>query len=310
MKPNLLILSPFSDHHLTQIRQSYTVSYAPSPAQRNEEIATNGAQIQAVLTIGSIGLTAQEIAVMPQLGLICALGAGFEEIDVAAARQRGIVVSNGAGTNDACVADHAMGLLLAAVRGIPQLGVALQQGIWRTALPLPASVSFKRLGILGLGTIGKQIAKRALGFDMEIGYHSRSPRNEVPYTYFDSLLGLAQWADFLVVATPGGPATRHLINGPVLDALGPKGVLVNIARGSIVDTEALSQALRQGRIAAAGLDVYESEPQPPQQLMHLHNVVLTPHVAGWSPEAVDATVNLFLENAQRHFSGQAVLTPV
>lgn len=310
MKPNLLILSPFSDDHLAQMRQAYTVSYAPSPAQRSEEIAMNGAQIQAVLTIGSIGLTAQEIAAMPQLGLICALGAGYEEIDVAAARQRGIVVSNGAGTNDACVADHAMGLLLAAVRGIPQLGVALHQGIWRTALPLPASVSFKRLGILGLGTIGKQIAKRALGFDMEIGYHSRSPRTEVPFTYFDSLLGLAQWADFLVVATPGGPATRHLINGPMLDALGPNGVLVNIARGSVVDTEALSQALRQGRIAAAGLDVYESEPQPPQQLMHLHNVVLTPHVAGWSPEAVDATVNLFLENARRHFSGQAVLTPV
>ncbi|MDY7546959.1 2-hydroxyacid dehydrogenase [Glaciimonas sp. CA11.2] len=310
MKPNLLILSAFSDEHLEQIKQGYEVLYAPNLKQRAEAITTNGIHFQAVLTIGSIGLTADEIAAMPKLELICALGAGYEEIDIAAARARGIIVSNGAGTNDACVADHAMGLLLAAVRGIPQLGVALHQGIWRTALPLPASVSFKRLGILGLGTIGKQIARRALGFDMEIGYHSRSVRNDVPFTYFDSLLGLAQWADFLVVATPGGKATRHLVNGPVLDALGPTGVLVNIARGSVVDTEALSQALRQHRIAAAGLDVYESEPLPPQQLMHLPNVVLTPHVAGWSPESVDATVNLFLENANRHFSGQAVLTPV
>ena len=203
-----------------------------------------------------------------------------------------------------------MGLLLAAVRGIPQLDVAVHEGIWRTALPLPPSVSYKRLGIVGLGTIGQQIAKRALGFDMEIGYHGRSARSGVSFTYFESLLDLAKWADFLVIATPGGAATRHLINREVLDALGSTGVLVNIARGSVVDTEALAQALRQHRIAAAGLDVYESEPEPPQQLMHLPNVVLTPHVAGWSPESVDATVRMFLDNAGRHFSGKPVLTPV
>ncbi|MGS0740662.1 2-hydroxyacid dehydrogenase [Glaciimonas sp. GG7] len=310
MKSILLILSHFSEPHLEQIRQVFDVLYAPTTAQRTQAITTNGAHINAVLTIGSVGLTAAEMGVMPKLSLICALGAGYENIDVAAAHRRGIVVCNGAGTNDACVADHAMGLLLAAVRGIPQLGVALHQGIWRTALPLPASVSLKRLGIVGLGTIGLQIAKRALGFDMEIAYHSRSERSNCAFTYFPSLLDLARWADFLVIATPGGPATRHLINRAVLDALGPTGVLVNIARGSVVDTDALAQALRQHRIAAAGLDVYESEPAPPQQLMHLPNVVLTPHVAGWSPESVDATVRLFLENAGRHFSGVAVLTPV
>jgi len=310
MKPKLLVLHHLSDQHLELIGQTFDVFYAPTAVQRTETIATNGTQIRAVLTIGSTGLTAAEMAVMPQLTLVSALGAGFENIDVAAAHQRGIVVSNGAGTNDACVADHAMGLLLAAVRGIPQLGVAVHQGIWRTALPLPASVSNKRLGIVGLGTIGQQIAKRALGFDMEIAYHSRSVRNNVPFAYFDTLLGLARWSDFLVIATPGGAATRHLINREVLDALGPTGVLVNIARGSVVDTEALAQALRQHRIAAAGLDVYESEPEPPQQLMHLHNVVLTPHVAGWSPESVDATVRLFLDNAERHFSGRSVLTPL
>ncbi|PUA20838.1 2-hydroxyacid dehydrogenase [Glaciimonas sp. PCH181] len=310
MKPNLLILNHLSDHHLEQIQQAFHIFYAPTPAKRAEAAIAHGAEIQAVLTIGSIGFTANEIAAMPQLSLICALGAGYENIDVAAARLRGIVVANGAGTNDACVADHAMGLLLAAVRGIPQLGVAVHQGIWRTALPFPAAVSYKRLGIVGLGTIGQQIAKRALGFDMEIAYHGRSARSGVAFTYFESLLGLAKWADFLVIATPGGAATKHLINREVLDALGPNGVLVNIARGSVVDTEALAQALRQNRIAAAGLDVYESEPEPPQQLMHLPNVVLTPHVAGWSPESVDATVRMFLDNGGRHFSGQAVLTPV
>ncbi len=310
MKPNLLVLSHQSDQHLAQIAADFQIFYAPTAEQRAETIAANGGKIQVVLTIGSVGLTAAEMALMHSLTLISALGAGYENIDVAAARARGIVVSNGAGTNDACVADHAMGLLLAAVRGIPQLGVAVHQGIWRTALPFPPSVSNKRLGIVGLGTIGKQIAKRAVGFDLEIAYHSRSARDDVSFQYFDSLLKLAQWADFLVVATPGGAGTKHLINREILDALGPNGVLVNIARGSVVDTEQLAQALRQHRIAAAGLDVYESEPKPPAQLLHLPNAVLTPHVAGWSPESVDETVRLFLENARRHFAGQPVLTPL
>jgi lactate dehydrogenase-like 2-hydroxyacid dehydrogenase len=310
MHPILLILNPLSDQSLQRIAQNFQISYAPTAELRRAAIASHADTIRVVLTIGSIGLHADEIAALPKLELICALGAGFENIDVAAARERGITVSNGAGTNDACVADHAMGLLLATVRGIPQLGVALHQGIWRDALPLPPSVSGKRLGIIGLGTIGKQIARRAAGFDMTIGYHNRSVRGDVPFTYFASVLELAEWADFLVVATPGGAGTRHMVNRPVLDALGPQGFIVNIARGSVIDTAALALALREGRVAGAGLDVYESEPLPPAELLDLPNAVLTPHVAGWSPESVAETVRLFLENAGRHFSGQAVLTPV
>ncbi|AIY43339.1 D-3-phosphoglycerate dehydrogenase [Collimonas arenae] len=310
MLSTLLILNPLSEQSLQRIAQDWQIVYAPTTQQRSAAIASHAEHIRAVLTIGSIGLQAREIAALPKLELICALGAGFENIDVAAARERGIVVSNGAGTNDACVADHAMGLLLATVRGIPQLGVALHQGIWRDALPLPPSVSGKRLGIVGLGTIGKQIARRAAGFDMAIGYHNRSMRNDVPFTYFATLLELAVWADFLIIATPGGAGTRHMVNAPVLDALGPEGFIVNIARGSVIDTAALAHALREGRVAGAGLDVYESEPLPPTELLDLPNAVLTPHVAGWSPESVAETVRLFLENSQRHFSGQPVLTPV
>ncbi|MFJ2990107.1 2-hydroxyacid dehydrogenase [Collimonas sp. NPDC087041] len=310
MLSTLLILNRLSDENLQRIGQHFNIVYAPTAELRRAAIASHAAEIQAVLTIGSIGLQAQEIAAMPKLELISALGAGFENIDVAAARERGITVSNGAGTNDACVADHAMGLLLATVRGIPQLGVALHKGVWRDALPLPPSVSGKRLGIIGMGTIGKQIARRAAGFDITIGYHNRSARADLPFDYFASPLELAQWADFLVVATPGGAGTKHLINRPILDALGPRGFIVNIARGSVIDTAALALALREGRIAGAGLDVYESEPLPPTELLDLPNAVLTPHVAGWSPESVAETVRLFLENADRHFSGQAVLTPV
>lgn len=310
MKPLLLALNYLSDLHQAQIAEAFELLYAASPAERQQCIAARGGEIEAVLTIGSVGLRGEEMDAMPRLQLVCALGAGYENIDVAHARARGIVVANGAGTNDDCVADHALGLLLATVRGIPRLDALTREGVWREELPLPPNVSGRRLGLLGLGTIGRKIARRAEGFDIEVGYHNRQPRSDAPYRYFDRLLALAEWADFLVVATPGGPQTRHLVDGEVLAALGPRGVLVNIARGSVVDTEALARCLRDGRLAGAGLDVYESEPQPPQVLMGLPGVVLTPHVAGWSPEAVQRSVDRFLANARGHFSGQGVVSPL
>ena len=182
--------------------------------------------------------------------------------------------------------------------------------MWRTTLPLPPNVSRKRLGILGLGTIGQKIAQRAQGFDMEVGYHNRAPKAGVPHRYFDSLQALAAWCEVLVIATPGGPGTRHLVNADILQTLGRKGWLVNIARGSVVDTAALATALRANTIAGAGLDVYESEPAPPAELIGLPNVVLTPHVAGWSPEAVQNSVDRFIDNATRHFAGQAMVSPI
>ena len=247
---------------------------------------------------------------MPKLSLVCAMGAGYENIDVAYAKAHGIAVGNGAGTNDECVADHAMGLLIAAVRGIVKLDKATRAGIWRSAMPLPANVSGKRLGVVGLGTIGAKIAKRAAAFDMPIGYHNRQPRDGVSHQYFGDLLALAAWADVLLVATPGGAGTKHLINAEVLSALGEKGVLVNIARGSVVDTQALAEAVREGRVAGAGLDVYESEPLPPPELMDLDSVVLTPHVGGWSPEAVQNSVDRFIANMRSHLDGKPLVSPI
>lgn len=221
-----------------------------------------------------------------------------------------MVVATGAGTNDDCVADHAFALLLATVRGIVKQDRSTREGVWRDALPMQPNVSGKKLGIVGLGKIGEKCARRAAGFDLEIGYHNRAPREGVAYRYFDRLDALAQWADFLIVATPGGGGTRHLIDRAVLDALGAHGFLVNVSRGSVVDTAALAAALREGRLAGAGLDVYEGEPEPPHALTGLDNVVLTPHMAGWSPEAFDRSVQQFIDNATRHFAGQPVLTPV
>lgn len=310
MKPVLLALMFLSEEHCAQLSQSFDLIYTPDAPQAAAAIATHGERITAVLTIGSTGLSVAQIDALPRLSLICALGAGYENIAVQHAKARGIVVANGAGTNDDCVADHAWGLLIAAVRGIPKLDQLTREGVWRTALPLPPNVSHKRLGVIGLGTIGKKIAQRALGFEVEVGYHNRSPRADVPYTYFADVTALAAWADFLVVATPGGGDTRHLVNAQVLNALGPRGYVVNIARGSVIDTQALALALKDGRIAGAGLDVYESEPAPPAELVALDTVVLTPHVAGWSPEAVQASVDRFVENARRHFAGEAPVSPL
>ena len=307
----LLVLCPLQAGYMQQFRDRFDVVEAGDAARRAQAIAEHGPRIRGVLTIGTIGLTAAEIAALPALEVVHTLGVGYELVDVAAARARGIALANAAGSNESCVADHAFGLLLAAVRGIVQMDQGVRRGLWRDQLPFyTPTVSGKRLGLLGIGGIGQQIARRAAGFDMPVGYHARSARPALAHRYFDSLVALAAWCDCLVVATPGGAATQHLVNAEVLDALGPQGTLVNIARGSVVDTAALAAALRAGRIASAGIDVYESEPAPPAELLDLPNVVITPHIAGRSPEAIQASVTLVLENLQAFFAGRAMKTPI
>jgi len=306
----LLVLNPMSEAHLAQIRQHCCVTYAPRPQQRADAIARQGARFDAVLTIGSIGLTAAEVAQLPALRLVCCLGAGYEGLALDALRARGVAVANGAGTNDTSVADHAFGLILAAMRGFRELDRQARAGVDRYTLAHPPGVSGKKLGILGLGHIGMKIAHRAAAFDMPVGYHNRRERADVAHRYFASLLELAAWADVLVCATPGGAASRHLVDAPVLAALGPRGYLVNIARGSVVDTEALAQALRSGGIAGAGIDVYESEPHRPEPLIELPNILITPHVAGWSPEATQASVDQFIANLNGAFHGAGPVSPV
>ncbi|HXD08135.1 MAG TPA: 2-hydroxyacid dehydrogenase [Burkholderiaceae bacterium] len=310
-KPTLLqLISLNLPEHQALLDERFEVVMATDAAARADAVRSHGARVRAVLTNGSTGLRAQEMDAMPALTLAGALGAGYENLDRAHARERGIALCNGAGTNDDCVADHAFALLLACVRSVTALDRACRAGVWRDALPMSPDVSGRRLGIVGLGTIGAKIARRAAGFDMQIGYHNRSAREGVPHAYFDTVLALAHWADYLVVATPGGVGTRHLVNEAVLRALGPQGFLVNIARGSVVDTSALARVLSERALAGAGLDVYESEPAPPAQLLGFENVVLTPHVAGWSPQSMRASVECFLENARRHFAGEPLLTPI
>ncbi len=310
--PPLLVVIPMHPEQLVELQSRFDVIYRPSHHPTPEGWGAEGGRARFVLTNGARGLNAAELSHLPNVEFVSALGAGYENLDVAAMRARNIVAVNGAGANAPTVADQGFALLLAAVRRIPEYDAACRKGVWRDALPMQPGVSGKKLGIVGLGAVGRQFAKRGEGFDMQIGYRNRNRRNDVPahYQYFDSALALAEWADYLVVTAPGGPESHHLVNAQVLRALGAHGFLVNLGRGSIVDTAALADALRNGTIAGAGLDVYEGEPSPPAALIHLQNVVLSPHVAGRSPEAEAATLAMFMENTRRYLAGEPVMTPL
>ncbi|MCU1736029.1 MULTISPECIES: 2-hydroxyacid dehydrogenase [unclassified Pseudomonas] len=306
----LLVLVETVDDYLPIIQKhGFELILAPTQALRAQAIAEHGARINAVLTRGPLGLFADEMAALPQLEIICVIGAGYEKVDLHAAAQRGIVVTNGAGANAAPVADHAMALLLSLVRDIPRADASVRRGEWRK-LTRP-SLGGKRLGILGMGAVGQAIAQRAaLGFGMTVSYHNRRPRTDIDYHYCATTTELALASDYLIIATPGGASTDGLIDRQTLEALGPQGFLVNIARASVVVTADLVAALQQGRLAGAALDVFDDEPNVPDVLKGLDNVVLTPHVAGLSPEASEATVALVAENLLAYFSGKPVLTPI
>lgn len=306
----VLVLVEAVNDYLPLLEQAgFELIRAPTPASRAEAIAAHGERIDAVLTRGPLGLYAAEIAALPRLKIICVIGAGYEHVDLQAASNRSISVTNGAGANAPTVADHAMALLLALVRSIPQADASVRRGEWLK--PMCPTLEGKRLGIVGLGAVGLAIARRAAnGFDMSVSYHNRRPRPDVPYTYRASARELAAAVDFLIVAAPGGDATHHLVDHRVLEALGPQGYLINIGRASVVDTAALVAALTEGRIAGAGLDVFDDEPRVPDALKRLSNVVLTPHIAGQSPQAAQDTVQLVVLNLQAFFSGQPLLTPV
>lgn len=289
----------------------YSLHFATTPEQRANLDPQIARTIRAILTIGTLGVSAAEIAALPALEIICAQGVGFEHIDTVAAKQRGIQVTHGPGTNSSSVVDHTLALMLAITRRIPQFDAAVRAGEWKKTRWNVDGMSGKRLGIIGLGNIGAQIARRAAGgFDMEVGYHNRRPQENSPYHYFDSVAGLAAWADYLVVATPGGANTTRLVNAEVLKALGESGYLINISRGSVVDSDALIASLQRREIAGAALDVVDGEPKVPAEMLALDNLVLTPHVAGRSPESVENMMTLVLSNLGAHFSGKPVMTPV
>jgi lactate dehydrogenase-like 2-hydroxyacid dehydrogenase len=316
IKPTLLILVYLAPEHRNLLSDRFELLYAPNEglgvdrSNGQEQINLRGEEIEFVLTNGANGLLPIEIDAMPKLKLICSLGVGFENVAIEHARRCGIPVCNAAGTNHVAVADHAMAILLAAIRRVTFLNNGVRHGLWRDDIPRPPHVSGRKMGIFGLGAVGTEIAKRARGFDMEIGYNSRSRKDQLGFRWFENINSLAQWCDYLIIAAPASEETYHVVNGEVLNFLGPDGVLVNVARGTLVDTNAVATALKQKRIWAAALDVYEFEPTPPSQLFEFDNAILTPHIAGISPQAIHASVMRFIENTEAFLAGKPLLTQV
>ncbi|MGE8516101.1 MAG: 2-hydroxyacid dehydrogenase [Alcaligenes nematophilus] len=279
---------------------------------QNVFLRERGGEFTVLITTGTQGADRALIEALPNLKAICSLGVGYDAIDLDAAREHGVMISNTPDVLNDCVADLAMGLLIDTVRGLSASDRHVRRGDWpRLGPTMPsARVSGKRLGMLGMGRVGQVIARRAGGFDMEIRYHTRSAKPELPWQHEPSLLALAQWCDFLIVACPGSQETFHLVSAEVLQALGPNGFLVNVARGSVVDEKALVAALESGQLAGAGLDVFENEPEVPTELLSNDRVVVLPHVGSATRETRSAMCELVLENVERFIAEGSLVTPV
>ncbi|AUX91678.1 2-hydroxyacid dehydrogenase [Mixta gaviniae] len=268
-------------------------------------------EVTVVITNGEAVVTRDFIASLPALKLIAVFGVGYDGVDVMAARDRGVAVTHTPGVLTDDVADLAIGLLLATSRRIVAAQKFIEQDRWpEGGFPWTRKVSGARLGIFGLGRIGQAIARRARAFDMDIAYCSRRPDESLPWRYIDDLRALAEWSDFLMVCVPGGAETQGKVNAPILAALGPQGMLINISRGSVVDEPALIDALDRGAIAGAGLDVFCDEPNVPAALRQRDNVVITPHMASATRETRREMSRLVLENVEAWFRGRPLITPV
>jgi hydroxypyruvate reductase len=308
-RPALLQALPLLPSLERRLNERYTVHRLPAPGpERAAFLAERGAGFEALVTSAAYGADAGLIGALPKLRVISSFGVGLDKLDVGAASARGIPVGYTPDVLNDCVADLAFGLLLAVGRRIPEADRFVRTGRWSaqppTPFPLGRQVSGARLGIVGLGRIGRTIARRAGGFDMEVRYHSRRPVEGVAWQHEPQLVELARWADFLVVITAGGAETRHLVDATVLDALGTKGYLVNVSRGSVIDEAALVRALQEKRIAGAALDVYEREPHVPYELFTLDNVVLAPHIASATVQTREAMAQRVVDNLDAFFAGK------
>ncbi len=296
-----------------RLAASYRVHRLTDEADPAAFLAAHGGEFDGLVTAASSGVDAALLAALPNLKVISSFGVGLDQIDLEATRARGIPVGYTPDVLNDCVADAAFALMLAAARGVAAADRYVRRGDWSgppsaARFPLGRKVSGARLGILGLGRIGRTVARRAAGFDMEVRYHNRRSVPDVPSAHEPSLVELARWCDFLVVIAAGGAETRHLVDAQVLDALGPQGFIVNVARGSVIDEAALVRALVDKRIAGAGLDVFEHEPQVPAELMALDNVVMLPHVASGTVETRQAMGDRVADNLDAFFRDGRVIS--
>jgi len=311
MKAQIIVVGKILADTQAKLDREFTCHKLYEAPDRGAFVRQHAHAVRGLATFGPSGADAALMDALPKLEIISNFGVGVDAIDLAAAKQRNIIVTNTPDVLNECVSDTAMALVLDTLRRFPASETYLRSGYWATrgAFPLTTSLGGKTLGILGLGRIGESIARRALAFGMKIRYHNRNRKN-VPYAYDADAVALARNSDVLLVATPGGAQTSRIVNAKVLDALGPDGYLVNISRGSVIDEPVLLGYLKEKKIAGAGLDVFDNEPKINAEWFGVENAVLYPHVGSATVETRTAMGDLQVENLRLHFAGKAVKTPV
>jgi lactate dehydrogenase-like 2-hydroxyacid dehydrogenase len=312
MKIDVLSIGAFPEATNAELASRFAVTRhfnQPAPDALSAELKS---RIRGIATEANRGADRALIAALPKLEVISVFGVGTDSVDLAAARERNIPVSNTPDIIADEVADLAIGLMLASARQILIADHYVRDGSWASKGPIPLgrSVKGKTMGVVGLGGIGRAIADRGASFRMRVIYNGPRRKADAPYEYVADLVELARQSDYLMVACKGGPDTRHLVSAMVIDALGPQGTLVNVARGSVVDEPALIAALAQGRLGHAALDVFESEPNPSPEVLKLPNVIVQPHHGTATLETRGAIGQLVIDNLSAHFAGKPLLTPV
>ncbi len=311
MRPELLVVTPIYPPTLAALEREYTLHKLWQAPDQDALVAEVAERVRGVVTVGSIGLAPGRIESLPRLEINGCFGTPHGTVDLAAATARGIVVTNTPDSITEAVADIAIGLVLSVMRKIGETDRFVRAGKWLTGLPpMGTGLGGKTCGIIGLGAIGGGVARRAEACGMKVCYHGPREKPAVSYPYCADLEEMARRADCLVVSCPLTPKTRELVNSRVLDALGPAGFLVNVARGPVVDEAALIAALETGRIAGAGLDVYWDEPRVPAALLSMENVVLTPHIGSSTREVREARGEKLMANLRAHFAGEPVPYPL
>jgi lactate dehydrogenase-like 2-hydroxyacid dehydrogenase len=311
-KADVLVWGPMHAALTQNLDRDFNVHNRWEIKDLNAWATEHGDKVRGVITSGVYGTDNAVLDLLPNLQVVNSFGVGYDAVDTAYLARRGIQLSNTPDVLNNAVAETAMALMLCVSRRISQAERFVRAGQWLTGkFPLGNDLSGKTCGIVGLGKIGKTIAKRAAAFDMNIAYFRRGQAySDVSYTHYGDLQELAKVSDYLIVIVPGGPETQHLINRDVLKALGPKSYLINVARGSVVDEQALVASLLESEIAGAGLDVFEDEPNVPAELLTLDSVVLTPHIGSGTYETRQAMADLVFANVSAYFADGTLVTPV
>jgi hydroxypyruvate reductase len=315
MPEKVLIYSRFPKALMVRIGERFELLDAAGKPPAEVFPAEQLSGIRAVITAGGTQLPGCVMDTLPCLRAIICYGTGYDGVDLAAARERDIAVGHSPGANAASVADLAVTLMLTATRRIVPADEFVRDGSWAASKPSPLLRAVpgnpgRRVGVYGMGEIGRKIAARMAAFETEVGYFSRSRRHDLPYRYFESLEALAEWCSVLMIAVRASADTHHAVNADILKKLGSDGYVINIARGSVIDEAALAAALKDNIIAGAGLDVFEKEPHPPGVLTALPNVALTPHIGGHTADSHAAMQDCVIANLEAFFAGRPLAYPV